>query len=158
MLPVEPVREAPTATDRLRAAGLRVTAPRVAVLEALLAGGHLSADEVAAAARARLGTVSTQAVYDVLHALVAGGLAQHIEPAGSPARYEARIGDDHHHVVCRRCGAVADVDAAVGATPCLEPSAASGFVVDRAEVTFWGLCPACQAASATPEDPAGRAG
>ena len=133
-----------TPADRLRAAGLRVTAPRLAVLEALLEGGHLSADQVATAVRDRLGTVSTQAVYDVLHALVGSGLAAHVEPAGSPARYEARIADNHHHVVCRRCGAVADVDCAVGEVPCLEPSATSGFVIDRAEVTYWGLCPACQ--------------
>ena len=134
-----------TASDRLRAAGLRVTGPRLAVLEALLGGGHLSADQVATAARARLGTVSTQAVYDVLRALVDGGLAQHIEPAGSPARFEARHGDNHHHIVCRGCGDVADVDCAVGEAPCLEPATGSGFVVDRAEVTYWGLCPGCQA-------------
>jgi Fur family ferric uptake transcriptional regulator len=136
-----------TPADRLRAAGLRVTAPRLAVLEALLAGGHLSADEVATSVRTRLG-VSTQAVYDVLRALVGSGLAAHIEPAGSPARYEARIADNHHHVVCRRCGDVADVDCAVDRVPCLEPSSTSGFVIDRAEVTYWGLCPACQAAPA----------
>jgi Fur family transcriptional regulator, stress-responsive regulator len=132
------------AERRLRYAGLRVTAPRLAVLEALLEGGHLSADQVATAARERLGSVSTQAIYDVVHALVHSGLAARLEPAGSPALFEARSGDNHHHVVCRRCGAVADVDCTVGAAPCLEPVTTNGFVVDQAEVTFWGLCPACQ--------------
>ena len=132
------------AARRLRTAGLRMTGPRLSVLEQLLGGGHLSAEQIAADVRARLGTVSTQAVYDVLHALVAAGLAARIEPAGSPARFEARTGDNHHHVACRSCGAVADVDFAVGAAPCLEPSAANGFVIDRAEVTYWGICPSCQ--------------
>ena len=152
---MEPGSETLTAADRLRAVGLRVTAPRVAVLEALLEGGHLSADQVATAVRARLGTVSTQAVYDVLHALVGSGLAQHIEPAGSPARFEARIGDNHHHIVCRQCGDVADVDCLVGAAPCIEPAAAAGFVIDRAEVTYWGLCPGCQAAGSEGEEQRG---
>jgi Fe2+ or Zn2+ uptake regulation protein len=143
---MEPSTDGVTATDRLHAAGLRVTAPRLAVLDALLAGGHLSVEQVATSVRARLGSVSTQAVYDVLHALVGGGLAAHVEPAGSPALYEARTGDDHHHIVCRRCGDVADVDRAVGEAPCIEPAATGGFVIDRAEVTYWGLCPTCQAA------------
>jgi Fur family transcriptional regulator, stress-responsive regulator len=142
---MEPGSEVVTASDRLRAAGLRVTAPRLAVLEALLDGGHLSAEQVATVARARLGTVSTQAVYDVLRALVGAGLAQHIEPAGSPARFEARLGDNHHHIVCRQCGDVADVDCAVGTAPCIEPATTAGFVIDRAEVTYWGLCRGCQA-------------
>ncbi|MDP9398366.1 MAG: transcriptional repressor [Actinomycetota bacterium] len=134
------------AAQSLRAAGLRVTAPRLAVLEELLRGGHVSAEHVTAAVRVRLGAVSTQAVYDVLHAFVASGLAARVEPAGSPAaRFEARTRDNHHHVVCRSCGAVADVDCAVGAAPCLEPAATHGFVIDQAEVTYWGLCPACQA-------------
>ena len=128
----------------LRSRGLRVTRPRVAVLEVLSEGGHLEVDEIATQVRARLESVSTQAVYDVLGALSRAGLARRIEPAGSPARYESRVGDNHHHVVCRGCGEVADVDCAVGARPCLDPSSAHGFVVDEAEVTFWGLCPACQ--------------
>ncbi|MFL6239538.1 MAG: Fur family transcriptional regulator [Actinomycetes bacterium] len=129
--------------DRLRAAGLRVTAPRLAVLAVLDDGGHLGVDEIADRVRDRLGSVSTQAVYDVLGALTLAGLARRIEPAGSPARYEGRVGDNHHHVVCRSCGTTADVDCTVGARPCLDPSQSHGFVLDEAEVTFWGLCPRC---------------
>jgi Fur family transcriptional regulator, stress-responsive regulator len=131
--------------DVLRAHGLRVTRPRLAVLEILAEGGHLEVEEIASRVRQRIDTVSTQAVYDVLGALSRAGLARRIEPAGSPAQYEARVGDNHHHVVCRGCGAVADVDCAVGHAPCLEPSNSEGFEVDEAEVTFWGLCPTCQA-------------
>ncbi|MDM7487208.1 Fur family transcriptional regulator [Rhodococcus indonesiensis] len=129
---------------QLRAAGLRVTAPRVAVLGAVAAHPHSDADEIAAAVRSELGSVSTQAVYDVLKACVGAGLLRRIEPAGSPARYETRIGDNHHHLVCRNCGAVTDIDCAVGAAPCLEPSDDHGYTVDEAEVTFWGLCPDCR--------------
>jgi len=128
----------------LRSRGLRVTRPRLAVLQVLAEGGHLEVDEIATAVRARLDSVSTQAVYDVLGALSRAGLARRIEPAGSPARFEARAGDNHHHVVCRACGAIADVDCATGSAPCLDPVGAGGFVVDEAEVTFWGLCPTCQ--------------
>ena len=131
----------------LRAHGLRVTRPRLAVLDVLDRGGHLEVDEIALRVRQRLDTVSTQAVYDVLGALARVGLARRIEPAGSPALYERRAGDNHHHVVCRGCGRVADVDCAVGEAPCMDPSAAQGFVVDEAEVTFWGLCPTCQVAT-----------
>jgi Fe2+ or Zn2+ uptake regulation protein len=132
--------------DLLRARGLRVTRPRLAVLEVLeQRHGHLDVEQIAARVRRRLDTVSTQAVYDVLSALSRAGLARRIEPAGSPARYESRVGDNHHHVVCRGCGEIADVDCAVGDAPCLTPSQAHGFVLDEAEVTFWGLCPACQA-------------
>ena len=131
----------------LRAHGLRVTRPRLAVLDVLGRGGHLEVDEIAVRVRQRLDTVSTQAVYDVLGALARVGLARRIEPAGSPALYGRRAGDNHHHVVCRGCGAVADVDCAVGSSPCLDPSATHGFVVDEAEVTFWGLCPLCQVAT-----------
>ncbi|MGI5247101.1 Fur family transcriptional regulator [Dactylosporangium sp. CA-139066] len=132
--------------DLLRARGLRVTRPRLAVLEVLeQSHGHLDVEQIAARVRLRLDTVSTQAVYDVLSALSRAGLARRIEPAGSPARYESRVGDNHHHVVCRGCGEIADVDCAVGDAPCLTPSQAHGFVLDEAEVTFWGLCPACQA-------------
>lgn len=130
--------------EHLRANGLRVTRPRLAVLEVLAEGGHLDVDEIARRVRERLDSVSTQAVYDVLGALSRAGLARRIEPAGSPALYEARAGDNHHHVVCRGCGEVADVDCVIGSAPCLDPSHAHGFVIDEAEVTFWGLCPACQ--------------
>ena len=131
--------------DVLRTHGLRVTRPRLAVLEVLSEGGHLEVEEIANRVRQRLDSVSTQAVYDVLGALSRAGLARRIEPAGSPARYEARAGDNHHHVVCRGCGVVADVDCAIGQAPCLDPSNTHGFEVDEAEVTFWGLCPTCQA-------------
>jgi Fe2+ or Zn2+ uptake regulation protein len=130
--------------ELLRSRGLRVTRPRLAVLDVLAGGGHLEVDEIANAVRMRLDTVSTQAVYDVLGALSRAGLARRIEPAGSPARFEARVGDNHHHVVCRGCGVVADVDCVTGSAPCLDPSTADGFEVDEAEVTFWGLCPDCQ--------------
>lgn len=140
-MPTQPPTPAPA--DLLRGAHLRVTRPRVAVLEALGEQPHADADAVARRVRASLGSVSTQAVYDVLHALDAAGLVRRIEPAGSAARYEVRVGDNHHHLVCRQCGAVADVDCAVGRAPCLDPSDSHGFVVDEAEVTYWGTCPAC---------------
>jgi Fur family transcriptional regulator, stress-responsive regulator len=128
----------------LRAAGLRVTRPRLAVLEALSDQPHADADHVARSVRVALGSVSTQGVYDVLHALAENGLVRCIEPAGSPARYELRVGDNHHHVVCRSCGAIEDVDCALGARPCLETDGDShGFVIDEAEVTYWGTCPSC---------------
>ena len=130
--------------DRLRAAGLRVTSARVAILAAVRSGTHPGADEVARMVRDRVGHVTIQAVYEALGALAQAGLVRRIEPAGSPARYEGRIGDNHHHVVCRRCGAVTDVDCVVGHAPCLEPAQGSGFVIDEAEVTFWGLCDQCQ--------------
>ncbi len=134
-----------TGEELLRAHGLRVTRPRLAVLEVLTGGGHLEVDEIARQVRSRLDSVSTQAVYDVLGAFSRAGLARRIEPAGSPARFEARVGDNHHHIVCRGCGEIADVDCAVGERPCLTPSDSHGFALDEAEVTFWGLCPACQA-------------
>ncbi|WP_083259967.1 Fur family transcriptional regulator [Cellulosimicrobium cellulans] len=127
----------------LREHGLRVTAARLAVLDAVGTRQHADADAVLQSVRTALGSVSVQAVYDVLHTLTDHGLLRRIEPAGHPARYERRLGDNHHHVVCRRCGAVADVDCAVGQAPCLVPSDTSGFRVDTAEVTFWGLCPDC---------------
>lgn len=129
---------------QLRLAGLRVTAPRLAVLDALRTMRHVDAETVAEAARSRLGSLSTQAVYDILHACTRAGLVRRIEPAGRPALYETRIGDNHHHVVCRRCGIVDDVDCLQGEAPCLEPSSAQGFAIDEAEVTFWGLCPNCR--------------
>ena len=129
--------------DRLRAAGLRVTQPRLLLLAALDAAPHATVDTLTDAVRRERGRLSTQAVYDALEAFVAAGLARHVEPAGSPARFESRVGDNHHHVVCRRCGATADVDCAVGRRPCLTPNESHGFVVDEAEVTYWGLCPQC---------------
>jgi Fur family ferric uptake transcriptional regulator len=134
-----------TGEELLRTAGLRVTRPRLAVLDVLTQGGHLEVDEVARQVRVRLDSVSTQAVYDVLGALSRAGLARRIEPAGSPALFEARVGDNHHHIVCRSCGAIEDVDCAVGDRPCIDPGTQHGFEVDEAEVTFWGLCPDCQA-------------
>ena len=137
---------APDVAALLRRAGLRVTAPRVAVYEAVRSRPHAETDAIASVVRAELGKVSTQAVYDVLRALTDRGLLRRIEPAGSPARYETRVGDNHHHVVCRVCGSARDVDCITGVAPCLAPGEAGGFMVDEAEVTFWGLCPACQVA------------
>jgi Fur family transcriptional regulator, stress-responsive regulator len=119
----------------------------VAVLSEETEGTLVTADQVASGERDRLGTISTQAVYDVLAALTRAGLVRTVEPAGSPARYETRVGDNDHHVVCRSCGAIADVDCVIGELPCVSPSDASGFVIDEAEVTFWGVCPTCQKTS-----------
>jgi Fur family transcriptional regulator, stress-responsive regulator len=127
----------------LRGADLRVTRPRLAVLTAVHQHSHADTNAIIDAVRDDLGEVSTQAVYDVLRALTEAGLVRRIEPAGSLPRYEARIGDNHHHVVCRSCGAIADVDCAADATPCLTASETHGFLIDEAEVTYWGLCPAC---------------
>ncbi len=140
--------EAITPRDRLRAVGLRATDQRVAVLQALDSHPHADAAGVFAAVVPTLPETSLQAVYGVLAALTDAGLVRRIEPAGSPARYELRVGDNHHHVVCSRCGAIGDVDCAVGHAPCLAPSGASGFTVTTAEVTYWGLCPACAATPA----------
>jgi Fur family transcriptional regulator, stress-responsive regulator len=137
------------AEQLLRRAQLRVTRPRVAVLTAVYEHPHADTDEIIGAARKDLRDVSHQAVYDVLRALTAAGLIRRIEPAGSVARYESRVGDNHHHVVCRLCGAIADVDCAVGDTPCLAASDDHGFVIDEAEVTYWGLCPDCSDVSSS---------
>ncbi|MCA2218741.1 Fur family transcriptional regulator [Jidongwangia harbinensis] len=128
---------------QLRAVSLRVTRPRLAVLEALRDHPHVDTDTVIALVRAHCPKVSRQAVYDVLRALTTTGLVRRIEPAGAAARYESRVGDNHHHVVCRSCGAIADVDCAVGHAPCLTASDDHGFVVDEAEVVYWGTCPDC---------------
>jgi Fur family transcriptional regulator, stress-responsive regulator len=130
----------------LRGAALRVTGPRVAVLTAVYEHPHADTDQIIGAAREDLGEVSHQAVYDVLRALTAAGLVRRIEPAGSVARYESRVADNHHHIVCRSCGAVADVDCAVGTRPCLTASDDHGFAIDEAEVIYWGQCPACSKA------------
>jgi Fur family ferric uptake transcriptional regulator len=138
--------QTPTIAEELRAAGLRVTAARAALLETVRDGDHLGVEAIAAGVRDRVGHVSLQAVYDALHALTAAGLVQRIEPAGSSARYEGRVSDNHHHVVCRSCGAVADVDCAVGEAPCLTASDDHGFSIDEAQVIYWGLCPGCSTA------------
>jgi len=140
----------PTTTDPealLRSAGLRVTRPRVAVLAAVGDRPHATTDAVIEAVRVDLGEVSHQAVYDVLRALTAAGLLRRIQPSGSLARYETRVGDNHHHLVCRSCGAIVDVDCAVHDTPCLTASQDHGFAIDEAEVTYWGICPACAGAA-----------
>ncbi|GGV82496.1 Fur family transcriptional regulator [Streptomyces thermoviolaceus] len=136
----------PTTAEELRGAGLRVTAARVALLETVRAGGHLGVEAIASQVRDRIGHVSLQAVYEALHALTAAGLVRRVEPAGSPARFEGRVGDNHHHVVCRSCGAVADVDCPAGEAHCLTASDDHGFVIDEAEVIYWGTCPACTTA------------
>jgi Fe2+ or Zn2+ uptake regulation protein len=127
----------------LRGAGLRVTRPRVAVLAAVHEHPHAGTDSLLALVRARLGRVSHQAVYDVLRALTDAGLLRRFEPAGSVARYETRVGDDHAHLVCRACGAVADVDSVLGSTGCPSPADDAGFQVEQTEIVFWGLCPGC---------------
>jgi Fur family transcriptional regulator, stress-responsive regulator len=136
----------PPGAVELRAAGLRVTAARIAVLRTVRDGNHLDVEAIAAGVRDRVGHISLQAVYEALHALSAAGLVRRIEPAGSPARYEGRVRDNHHHVVCRSCGVVADVDCAVGSAPCLTANEDHGFAIDEAEVVYWGLCPACSTA------------
>ncbi|MBK0869668.1 MAG: transcriptional repressor [Saccharopolyspora sp.] len=139
----------------LRAAELRVTRPRVAVLCAVHDHPHADTESIIGVVRGELPKVSHQAVYDVLRALTTVGLLRRIQPMGSVARYEARVGDNHHHVVCRSCGSIADVDCAVGAAPCLTESDAHGFTIDEAEVIYWGRCPACAARSLgeQPNDP-----
>lgn len=133
------------ATALLREAELRVTRPRIAVLAMVADNPHSDTDTIATAVRRDLGSVSTQAVYDVLRALTEAGLVRRVEPAGSPARFETRVGDHHHHLVCRACGAITDVSSAVGEAPCLDVRDSRGFDLDEAEVTFWGRCPACLA-------------
>ncbi|MFC9970035.1 Fur family transcriptional regulator [Spirillospora sp. NPDC127200] len=127
----------------LRDASLRVTRPRVAVLSAVRAHPHADTDTILRAVRGELPKVSHQAVYDSLHVLTAAGLVRRIQPSGFVARYESRVGDNHHHIVCRSCGAIADVDCAVGEAPCLTASDDRGFSIDEAEVVYWGLCPDC---------------
>jgi len=137
----------PSTAEELRGAGLRVTAARAALLETVRGGDHLGIEAIASGVRGRIGHISLQAVYDVLHALTEARLIRRIEPAGGPPRFEGRVGDNHHHVVCRSCGAVADVDCAVGEAPCLTASDDQGFAIDEADVTYWGLCPDCSARS-----------
>jgi Fur family ferric uptake transcriptional regulator len=137
------VRSTFDAEPVLRGAALRVTRPRVAVLTAVHGHPHVDTDSIVGIVRGHLGGVSTQAVYDVLRALTVAGLVRRIEPAGSVARYESRVGDNHHHVVCRSCGDIADVDCDVGDMPCLTASGDHGYAIDEAEVVYWGLCPIC---------------
>ena len=137
-----------SAEQTLRGASLRVTRPRVAVLTAVHAHPHADTETLLRTVRREVGEVSHQAVYDVLRVLTAAGLVRRIEPSGSVARYESRVADNHHHVVCRSCGAIADVDCATGDTPCLTASNDHGFVIDEAEVVYWGVCPGCSASPA----------
>jgi Fur family transcriptional regulator, stress-responsive regulator len=131
--------------DLLRTRGIQVTAQRLAVLRAVSGHPHTTVDGVAEVVRAEIGAISQQSVYDALGLLVAEGLVRRIQPAGSPARFEARVGDNHHHVICRICGRTADVDCAVGSAPCLVANDDKGFAIDEAEVVYWGRCPECLA-------------
>lgn len=131
--------------ELLRRSNLRLTAPRLTVLDVVAGEGrHKDAEFIVRAARHKLGSLSRQAVYDNLNVLVEAGILRRIEPAGRPALYETRVGDNHHHLICRRCHTTVDIDCAVGAKPCLKPSDDHGFVIDEAEVVYWGLCPSCQ--------------
>jgi len=140
---LEEMVHAPGSATTLRAAGLRVTRPRLVIMEAVDKNPHADTEAIFHAARRQLPDISRQTVYDVLNALTAVGLARRIQPAGATARYESRVRDNHHHVVCRSCGAIADVDCAIGAAPCLTASDDLGFDIDEAEVIYWGLCPDC---------------
>ncbi len=144
-MPVDPA-------DLLRQHGIQVTAQRLAVLRAVAGQPHITADRVADVARAEIGAISRQSVYDALSVLIAEGLIRRIQPAGSPARFEARVADNHHHVICRVCGRTADVDCAVGSAPCLTAVDDKGYEIDEAEVIYWGRCPEC-AARARDEQP-----
>ena len=137
---------APSIAEELRGAGLRVTAARVALLETVRSGDHLDVEAIATEVRDRLGHISLQAVYEAVGALTAAGLIRRIEPDGHPARFEGRVGDNHHHIVCRSCGVVADVDCAVGEAPCLTAADDHGFSIEEAQVIYWGLCPDCSIA------------
>lgn len=139
----------PDAEHRLRGAGLRVTRPRVAVLAAVREHPHADTETIIEAARGHVPTVSHQAVYDSLHTLTVHGLLRRIQPSGSLARYESRVGDNHHHVICRGCGAIDDVECASGHAPCLVPQDTHGFEIDEAEVVYWGTCADCRAAART---------
>ena len=131
--------------DLLRQRGIQITAQRLAVFRAVISQPHITADAVAEAVRAEIGAISLQSVYDCLSVLVAEGLIRRIQPAGSPARFEDRVGDNHHHLICRTCGRMVDVDCAVGSAPCLTAVDDSGYEIDEAEVVYWGRCPECVA-------------
>jgi Fur family ferric uptake transcriptional regulator len=147
------VEASPDSAALLRQHGLQVTAQRLAVLRAVSVQPHSTANEIGAQVRRSIGTVSPQAVYDALGTLADNGIIRRIQPAGSPARYEDRVGDNHHHLICRTCGQMVDVDCAVGFAPCLTASESAGYEIDEAEVIFWGRCPACTAASAASPHP-----
>jgi Fur family ferric uptake transcriptional regulator len=135
----------------LRGRGVQVTAQRLAVMRAVARRPHGTADEVAELVRAEIGAISRQAVYDALGLLAEKGILRRIQPSGSPARFETRVGDNHHHLVCRACGQMVDVDCATGEVPCLTPADSAGFEVDEAEVIYWGRCPGCLAAARAPD-------
>lgn len=139
--------EAADGTELLRHHGLHVTAQRLAVLRAVSSLSHQTAEDIDQVVRVELGTISRQSVYDNLGTLAGRGLLRRIQPAGSPARYEIRVGDNHHHLICRTCGRTVDVDCAVGEVPCLTPNDDAGFEIDEAEVIYWGRCPDCAAAA-----------
>jgi Fur family ferric uptake transcriptional regulator len=130
--------------DLLRQHGIQVTAQRLAVLRAVTREPHITADAVAEVVRTEIGAISLQSVYDALGVLVAEGLIRRIVPAGSPARYEDRVGDNHHHLICRSCGRLVDVDCAAGSAPCLKASDDQGYEIDEAEIVYWGRCPDCR--------------
>lgn len=136
-----------TEAEQLRAAGLRVTSARAAILAAVRTGNHIDTGMIARAVREKVGHVTIQAVYEALNALTEAGLVRRIQPAGGPTRYELQAWDNHHHIVCSDCGAVADVEIATGPAPCLEPAFRSGYTIDGAEVTFWGRCARCRDAA-----------
>ncbi len=148
MMGLMTLQSPPEPADLLRRHGVQVTAQRLAVLRAVTHRPHGTADEVTEAVRAEIGAISRQGVYDALGILVDKGLLRRIQPAGSPTRYEHRVGDNHHHLVCRGCGATVDVDCAVGTTPCLDAADAHGYVIDEAEVIYWGRCADCRGAAA----------
>jgi Fur family ferric uptake transcriptional regulator len=150
---------APVSTDPadlLRQRGIQITAQRLAVLRAVAGQPHITADSVAEVVRAEIGAISLQAVYDALTVLVAEGLIRRIQPAGSPARFEDRVGDNHHHLICRICGRVVDVDCAAGSAPCLTAADDKGYEIQEAEVAYWGRCPDCQAKARTRSGPPAR--
>lgn len=144
--------------ELLRARGIQVTAQRLAVLRAVAAEPHCTADAVAEAVRAEIGAISLQSVYDTLALLAAEGLVRRIQPAGSPARFEDRVGDNHHHLICRVCGRLVDVDCGAPTAPCVTPPESFGYEVDEAEVAFWGRCPDCLAQAAATDGPSPRSG
>lgn len=145
-------------TDLLRLKGIQVTAQRLAVLRAVSAQPHISADRVAEIVRAEIGAISLQAVYDALGVLVTGGLIRRIQPSGSPARFEDRVGDNHHHLICRLCGRVVDIDCAIGSAPCLTAFDNYGYEIDEAEVAYWGRCPDCLSAAKRRSKPGASTG
>jgi Fur family ferric uptake transcriptional regulator len=155
---IYPVTVAPDPADLLRQHGIQVTAQRLAVLRAVAGQPHVTADGIAEVVRGEIGAISLQSVYDALTLLVAEGLIRRIQPAGSPARYEDRVGDNHHHLICRICGRVVDVDCAAGSAPCLAAADDRGYEIDEAEVAYWGRCPECVASDREPSrlDPRAR--